>query len=148
MKVGSIMYRAFAVASSLLIIGPVLGTGTTVNAEQAASSRTEPHGQDLRKPFERFDGRTTLQTKEGKPRKIHVVVRNWVIDNRQRIPQFPETGFVLVELRAGQVTTVIENQRQARKEGDFWTVPAGSSMSVETGTESAVLQTLAVQDEP
>ena len=59
----------------------------------------------------------------------------------------PESGFLIVQLRAGEVVTVIDGQRQERLEDELWTVPAGSAMAGETRKESAILQTTVVTDE-
>jgi hypothetical protein len=40
---------------------------------------------------------------------------------------------------------VINGKEEQRKGGDFWTVPAGGTMSVQVKSESAVLQTLAIK---
>jgi hypothetical protein len=101
--------------------------------------------QGLRQPFERFDGRITVRTRDGRVRELHVVIRNWIIDRGHTIPRFPEDGFLLVQLRGGQVFTVIEGQRLERHEDEFWAVRAGASMLVETGNDSAILQTVAVR---
>jgi quercetin dioxygenase-like cupin family protein len=111
------------------------------------SSQQKSEAPGLRRPFERFDGTITLRTKDGQSTELHVVIRNWIIDSGQKIPRFPEAGFMIVQLRGGQLTTVIDSQRQERQEDEFWTVPAGSSLSIETGNDSALLQTLAVRDE-
>jgi hypothetical protein len=74
------------------------------------------------------------------------VIRNWTIDNRRKIAHFPEEGFLIVQLRAGELVTVIDGKRQERKSDEFWTVPVGSSMSIETGNDSAVIQTVAIRN--
>src|SRR2546426_238241 len=66
------------------------------------------------KPIERFDGKTAFRTKQGKPKELHVIVRNWEIHGRQRIEKFPEEGFVLVHLHSGKVTTVIDGKEEKR----------------------------------
>jgi len=43
------------------------------------------------------------------------------------------------------VNTVIDGKQEHRKGGDFWTVPAGTSMAVQVTSESALLQTLAIR---
>lgn len=97
------------------------------------------------KPIERFDGKTAFRTKQGKPKELHVVVRNWQIHGRQRIEKFPEEGFMLVHLHSGKVSTVIDGKEEKRGGDAFWTVPAGSKMSVEVTSESALLETMAVR---
>ena len=75
-----------------------------------------------------------------------MVIRNWTILNRQQITRFPQKGFLIAQLRAGTLITVIDDKRQERTEGEFWIVPAGSFMSVETGDDLAVLQTIITTD--
>lgn len=141
------MQRLFAAILGFLVLGSLLATATLAQEMGAGGPLGRPEAPDLRKPFERFDGTITLRTKDGQSRELHVVIRNWTIDRGQKIPRFPEAGFMIVQLRGGQLTTVIDGKRQERREDELWTVPVGSSMSVETGTDSATLQTMVVRDE-
>lgn len=141
------MRRLYGVVSGLLIIGLLLQTAALGQERQAVTAQGRADAPRLRRPFERFDGRVTLRMKDGRMRQLSVVIRNWIIDSRQQIPRFPEEGFMIVQLRGGQLATVIDGKRQERREGEFWTVPVGSSMSVETGNDSATLQTMVVRDE-
>jgi hypothetical protein len=128
------MQRILVIISGLLIVGAFLTTATPAQQEQ--SEESQPVSLQ---PFEVFDGTIRLQA-----RKLHVVIRNWGIPNALHIPQFPQEGFLIAQLRGGTLTTVIDKKRRERHEGEFWTVPAGSSMSVETGDDSVVLQTVDV----
>lgn len=141
------MQRLFAATLGFLVPGSLLATATLAQEMGAGGPLGRPEVPGLRKPFERFDGTITLRAKDGQSRELHVVIRNWTIDRGQKIPRFPEAGFMIVQLRGGQLTTVIDSQRQERREDEFWTVPVGSSMSVETGNDSATLQTMAVRNE-
>ncbi|MGH7545529.1 MAG: hypothetical protein ACREKI_05030 [Gemmatimonadota bacterium] len=76
---------------------------------------------------------------------MSVVVRTWGLDSHQRVSPLPETGFLVVELVSGDVTTTIGRESQRRAAGEFWTVPPGVSMAVDTGDDAAVLQTFAVR---
>jgi hypothetical protein len=132
-----------------IIAGLVTLIFTATPGAVAQVQRTDVPTEDaaaLRKPFERFEGTVALRTKDGKVKQLQVVARNWIIDNRRNIASFPDKGFMIVELRGGELTTVIDGKRQKRKEGEFWTVPAGSSMGVETDNDSAVIQTFAVKE--
>jgi len=40
---------------------------------------------------------------------------------------------------------VIDGQRQKRTVEEYFTVPSGSTLSIETGNDSVVLQTLAIK---
>lgn len=129
-----------------LVSGIVLA-GLLVAESAVAQVAPSPGGEaaQLRKPIERFSGPVTVRAPDGSPRQVQVVVRNWIIDNRRRIAQFPEEGFLIVELTGGELATVIDGQRRERKSGEFWTVPAGSTMAIETGNDSAALQTVAIR---
>jgi|SRR5579864_2115152 len=96
-------------------------------------------------PVERFDGVTTLLTKAGKRRDIHIILRNWIIHPGEKVSRFPETGFMIVQLRAGKVIVMIDGKEQKHQTGEFWAVPASSLMSIQVTSESAVLQTMAVR---
>ncbi len=100
-------------------------------------------------PIERFDGRAALRNERLKAAgqgEIQMTLRNWDIPNRQRIERFPEQGFLVVQVRAGEdLVTVIDGQRQQRKVDEFFTVPNGSTMSIETGNDTAIIQTLAIR---
>ena len=138
------MRRLFAVVSSFLIAGSFVVTAPHAQQARPVESKEQFDAPVRLEPFERFDGMVTLRGKDGQLRKLHVLIRNWIIPNRQRIQQFPEGGFMIVQLRGGELTTVIAGKREERREDEFWTVPAGASMSIETGNESAIIQTMAV----
>lgn len=118
---------------------------------------TQPEGQEGSKfdetmplqPIDRFDGRAAVKNERllaaGQP-EIQMTLRNWTIPNRQRIERFPETGFLIVQVRSGEdFFTVIDGQRQKRAVDEFFTVPSGSSFSIETGNDTVGLQTLAIK---
>lgn len=141
------MQRLLAAISESLIVVSILSTTALAQQARPVESKEQFDAPIRLEPFERFDGVVTLRTKDGQLRKLHVVIRNWIIPNRQRIQRFPEEGFIVVQLRGGELTTVIEGQRQERSEDEFWTVPTGASMSVQTGNESAIIQTMAVRNQ-
>jgi hypothetical protein len=137
------MYRVAGWAIGLFAVGTLWPT--SLPAQQTARARPVQAGVAPLRPIERFDGQTAWRTKAGTLQAVRVVIRNWAIHGRQRIGRFPEQGLMIVQLRAGEVTTVIDGKEQKRKGGAFWTVPKGSSMSVEVTSESASLQTMAVR---
>jgi hypothetical protein len=101
-------------------------------------------GAPLRAPLERYSGTAALTGRDGRPQPLRVVVRTWIIDAHRTISPFPADGFLIVQLRAGQCATVIGGQRQERAEDEIWTVAAGSTMTIETGNDSATLHVVAV----
>ena len=46
---------------------------------------------------------------------------------------------MVVELRGGTVVTIIGGKRVKRRPAEFWTVPAASSMALETEDDSAAI---------
>ena len=133
-------YRNYV--SAIVAAGSLLA-GSSI-AQMTPSERGDV--EQLRKPLERFSGRVTIRARDGASKEVQVVVRNWIIDNRRKIARFPEQGFLVVQLRGGEVVTTIDGERRERKSDEFWTVPAGSTMSIETGDDSATLQTIAIRN--
>jgi hypothetical protein len=133
--------RCLSVVSGMVLAG-LLFAGSSL-AQMTPSQ--EGGAAQVRQPIERFSGPVGVRAGDGSSRDVQVVVRNWIIDNRRRIASFPEQGFLLVQLTGGALVTVIDGQRTERKSGEFWTVPAGSTMSIETGDDSAALQTVAIR---
>jgi quercetin dioxygenase-like cupin family protein len=98
-----------------------------------------------REPVTRFDGTVTIKNADGSSRRLKVTIQDWIVDGGLSIKRFPVRGFAVVQLIAGPVVTNIKGQRTERQEEEFWTLPAGAVMSVETGNDSAVLQTVTVR---
>lgn len=120
----------------------------TLSAQQAKTSNSadekEAPAANVLQPLERFNNRQVTLLKAGKATTAHVTIRDWQIHGRQKIEKFPETGFLLVSLHSGTVITTIGGKEEKRLPGDFWTVPAGSSMGVQVTSESAGLNIVSV----
>jgi hypothetical protein len=99
-------------------------------------------------PIERFNNRAALGSTRMPAKgaqEVQVTLRNWIIPNRQRVERIAENGFLLVQVRSGEdLTTVINGERRPRKVEEFFTVPAGATLSVETENDSAILQILSI----
>lgn len=54
---------------------------------------------------------------------------------------FPFEGLLLVQLRAGELVTIIDDERQERGLGDFWLVRPGQEMALETEDDKVILAT-------
>ncbi len=93
-----------------------------------------------------FDGVVSLVTRDGQTRTVRLLRQQWAINGGQKLTRVPQPGFLVVQLGAGSLTTVIDGKRQERGEDEFWTIPVGSVMGVETGREQAVLEILAIAD--
>jgi hypothetical protein len=94
-----------------------------------------------------FTGTLTYRTTAGAPRTVHVALRQWVINGKTTVARFPQPGVLLVQLSAGEVTTVIAGKRQERNQDEFWTLPAGVVMQVVSGNEQAVLEVLGIEEQ-
>jgi quercetin dioxygenase-like cupin family protein len=85
-----------------------------------------------------------LVVRAGAPTEsARVDMRQWSIAGGQRLAslRLPFRGLLIVELRAGEVTTIINGERVMRREGEIWSVPAESTMQLETGEDAAILYT-------
>jgi hypothetical protein len=158
----NIMTRSFMIGVSLLVVETVIvlvcfGQQPSPSPSPSASPAKPGEQIDTNKfdepmplqPIERFDGRTALKNSRllaAGQAEIQMTLRNWTIPNRQRIERFPEQGFLIVQVRSGEdVYTVINGQRQKRTVEEFFTVPSGSNLSIETGNDTVVLQTMAIK---
>lgn len=115
-----------------------LATALVALAAPVGGQPTSRGGVEMRSVFE---GQT--MAREGGRASARVDIRVWSVRGRQRVAalKFPFRGVTIVELRAGQVTTIIDGRRVERREGEIWSVPAGGVMQLETDDDTAVLQT-------
>jgi quercetin dioxygenase-like cupin family protein len=111
--------------------------------QEPAAGKEAPAPNALQ-PLQRYDNRQFMLMKAGKTTPAHVTIRDWEIHGRQKIPKFPETGALIVHLQSGRVVTTIQGKEEKREPGDYWSVPAGSSMGVQVSSESAILHVVAV----
>jgi hypothetical protein len=88
-----------------------------------------------------FQGVTETRVNQ-QSRTVRVDIRLWDIAGGQRLNalELPFRGLVIAELRGGSITTVIGGRRVERRAGEIWSVPAGTTMQLETGDDSATLQ--------
>jgi quercetin dioxygenase-like cupin family protein len=125
------------------------GQSPTVAATPAAqtgqSPSPSPAGKESVEIATRFQGSLALGSPEKRGDSPEVSIRVWTIYDHQRIERFSEQGFIIAHLRAGELTTVINGTRQERREDEFWTVPEGATMSIETDRDTATLQTWAIR---
>jgi hypothetical protein len=81
---------------------------------------------------------------------ISVDIRHWSIGERQRIPGAKLTAFegartlTIYHLRAGELTTVVDGREVERRQGEFWTLRPGETMTFQTGDDTAVVETIVV----
>jgi hypothetical protein len=107
----------------------------------------QPAQQSQIQPTERFSGTTSVRMRSGERAQVRVVVQNWIVSGGQKnlTFRFEPQGFVIAQLRAGEAATVINGQRQQRREGEFWTVASDKMMAIETEDDSAIIQTVVIE---
>jgi len=127
------------------LVVPAVLIATSAEAQPAPDTRRFDEAVEL-KPATSFGEQTTLRGTGGTPKRVTLTIRNWIIQNRQRIPVFPEQGLLVIQIRAGSLTTIINGQRQDRGPDDFWTVPSGTTMAIETGEDSVILQVVSLRE--
>jgi hypothetical protein len=90
---------------------------------------------------ERFAGSVRVR---GQDQPVKVLIQNWTIDERQTIASLPlpAGGTVVAQLRGGKLITIIDGKREPRQTEDWWTVPAGKTMGIETEDDTATLQVI------
>jgi len=97
------------------------------------------------KPVKSFEGTAMVRAKSGTPKQVALGVRNWIIPNRQKIATFPEQGLLVIQVRAGSLVTIIDGKRQQRGADEFWTVPPGATLAIETQQDSVILQVVSLR---
>jgi hypothetical protein len=100
----------------------------------------EPAGVER---LERFHGTVRIADKD-----VSVAIDTWLIPSGQKVAALPLPlrGPMVVELRGGTVVTIIGGKRVKRRPGEFWTVPAASSMALETEDDSAAIATTVLRE--
>jgi glyoxylate utilization-related uncharacterized protein len=126
-----------------------LALSAALQAQQTPPSKTESPAPNALQSLERFNNREMTMSflrsgKQTAPAAAHITIRDWQIHGKQKTEKFPESGFLVVELLSGKVTTIINGKEEKHNPGEFWTVPAGASMSVQVTTESAAFHVLAI----
>lgn len=101
--------------------------------------------QNAIQPIERYNSvLSSLMIAGGRPISARIAIRDWQIHGQQKVDRFPETGTLIVELQSGRITTTIGGATAERQPGEHWTVPAGTLMSVQVTSESAVLHVVSI----
>ncbi|MBS1867929.1 MAG: hypothetical protein JSS69_18620 [Acidobacteria bacterium] len=72
---------------------------------------------------------------------LRLEIRNLVM-GRGETEAIPTPTRIVLEVRQGAVTTTINQEKQARQQGDFWVVEKGSSFTIENPGEVAVLRAI------
>jgi hypothetical protein len=130
---------------------PLLATATVF----AQTPQTTPDADAQVTSRVRFSDRVRLRAAPEGALAPRIDVRLWSIPERQQLRSLQIEGFdttpgkalVIYNLRAGELTTVINGKRIARRIGEFWTLRAGETQTLETGNDTAVVETILVEQE-
>jgi hypothetical protein len=74
---------------------------------------------------------------------VRLEIRNLAM-GRGQTEAIPTPAQILMELRQGQVSTVINQEKQERRQGDFWVVDKGSTLTLQNPGELAVIRAIYV----
>lgn len=123
-----------------LALGIVAWLAVMTASDVIAQPPPKPQSQEI------FSGTLTLQRPQVSG--VKVAVHLWTVQGGQKHAalEIPGKGMMVVQVRAGTLTTIIGGKRQERKEGEFMTVPSGVPIGVETGNDTAVLQTVLIEE--
>ncbi|MFL6307658.1 MAG: hypothetical protein ACJ72H_29345 [Candidatus Sulfotelmatobacter sp.] len=103
------------------------------------------YAQNAIQPIERYNNaQSNLMIVGGRLISARIAIRDWQIHGQQKVERFPETGTLIVQLQSGRITTTIGGSTTERQPGEHWTVSAGTPMSVQVTTESAVLHVVSI----
>jgi quercetin dioxygenase-like cupin family protein len=121
----------------------VAGSVTMLALPVVASPQQLPTGVQSES---RFSGDVQLVAKQ-KPQSVPVTVRVWAMAPGSTIDdlRLGASGSLVVEVQSGELTAVIDGQRQERRLGQFFVIPANQPATVSTSSNrSAVLRTVMV----
>jgi len=93
----------------------------------------------------RFEQSLSIRPREAAAQPVRISLRDWVVRNGQRA-SLPAGGMLIVQVHSGApIFTSTNGARTERKDDEFFVVPAGSALTVETGKDTCVLTVLEVQ---
>ena len=128
--------REVAIVSlaSVLLAGAIIGAGKEQSAGPAAVVSRYSGIAKVKAP-----GRTT-------PTPLRVEIKDLHFVRTPQGVRLPAAGFYIAQLTSGRIDTEIGGKQEHRRAGDFWTVAAGESMTVNfpPHSQSAQIQTIAI----
>lgn len=80
------------------------------------------------------------------PAHVKVEIKDFYFVRNEQGVKVPATGFYIAQLKSGQIDTEIGGKKENRNAGDFWTVAAGQTMTVQfpAHSQAAQIRTIAV----
>lgn len=116
-----------------------------LRAQQSTQASAEKPRMDV---SARFRGIVKFRGPNGSSRSVQVTIQNWDIPNLETVSSFPLKGYMVMELRGGGLTTVINGEQTERETGSFWVVPERARLSLITEKHTVALQVTAIRPAP
>jgi hypothetical protein len=104
----------------------------------------QPEGLRATETRVRFEQSLSIRTPEAAAQPVRVSLRDWVVRNRQKA-SLTAGGMLIMHVRGGApVFTSVDGVRTERKDEEFFVVPPGATLLVETGNDTCVFTVLEV----
>jgi hypothetical protein len=116
------------------VFGVLLGAALPAPAQERAPLAQHPYAMLEPKLETRQSFATDIEFPGGPA--FRVKVYDWVIGPRQELSSFPLEGFATIEVKAGEVVTMIDGATVVRHEGEHWVVPEGARLSIRPNPEA------------
>ena len=107
----------------------------------------QPEGLRATETRVRFEQALSIRTAEAAAQPVRVSLRDWVVREHQQA-SLTAGGMLIVHVRGGggtPVFTSVNGVRSERKDDEFFVVPPGATLLVQTGNDTCVFTLLEVQ---
>jgi quercetin dioxygenase-like cupin family protein len=108
-----------------------------------ALSQQRPAANPNMETRDKYQGSATV-LKNGKPVPVRAAIRQIIVQGHQHVAELPARGFLLLQLRGGKITAVINGKEEKHVAGDFWVVPANAKMSLDATGETATIEVVSL----
>lgn len=139
--------------SRATVYGLALTALTALASGAAPASAQEP---STISEAQRFEGAVEMLPPEAQTfavapdrmETLEVEIRNITLAGGAKMERIRLKGkaALILQLRGGELVTVIDGERRERREGEFWTVSPDQSMAIETEDDSAVVSVIAIYE--
>jgi hypothetical protein len=85
-----------------------------------------------------------LKTKEGKTAAFKVGLHTWSIDGALGWQSIKISEFTLFRVRGGKIRVLLDGKEVMKSADDYWSVPAGSTVTLRVKGETALLDVLTI----
>jgi hypothetical protein len=132
---------------SVLVILLVYACGVAPRAavqEGAARKEALVDPQKVFRATEAFQVPLALKTKEGKTAVLKVGLHTWSIDGALGRQSIKTNEFTLFRVRGGKIRVSQDGKEEMRSTDEYWTVPAGTTVTLQVKGETALLDVLTI----